>query len=155
MIGKNEAFKRFASYCLMWSSVHMQTGRLHSVEHILCWFSVVLNHRAPIERATETKPVDEWVRCARNAKKKWQKCCYIEKGIVDALVNMVASQSEDNHVAIIQFVASEMRKSHQMFALILFSVWIACERNENYLIQSDGRDDGRRNQNYTHLNLHA
>lgn len=62
------------------------------------------------------------------------------KGIVDALMNMVASQSEDNRIAIIQFVPSEMRKSHHIFALILFSVQIACERNENYLIQLDGRE---------------
>lgn len=36
-------------------------------------------------------------------------------GIVDALVNMVASQSEDNRRAIIQFVTSEMRKSQTSF----------------------------------------
>lgn len=72
-------------------------------------------------------PLRVW---AREAAKRGNAAAF--KEIVDALLNMVASQSEDNHHAIIQFVVREMRKELDICTLF-FSVQIACERNKKLL----------------------
>lgn len=75
-------------------------------------------------------PLRVW---AREAAKRGNAAAF--KEIVDALLNMVASQSEDNHHAIIQFVVREMRKELDICTLF-FRYRLHVNEIRNYLIKT-------------------